>query len=386
MLIFGDCCFVYRIQRASRAFRFCIARESRGEIVGETCDVCDASDWRTAHPPSHLTDLSTARNQSCWISAPTLDHPHNVSLTLSLGKKFELTYVSLQFCGRVADSLAIYKSTNFGRTWTPLQFFSSECEKIYGRAPNVAIGRHNEQASFSPARPRARSLARVRILVAAVHAEARNFDFLFIGKNMRAAFFIARAHKKRNSSDERVTRAKTARSRLAELAAPARRCQENAATHLSASASSRRMQSESQKFDGDDDDERQPRIVVHSLARALAARRSNAIFEWTRSRLQFRPTRHLQEARCIGSHIAASPTKSNNQVAFATLENRPSAYEFERSFVLQDFVTATDIKITFNRLSREQVSSRAAIEQQSSNRRAADGRRARENLRAEKTR
>jgi netrin receptor unc-5 len=126
-------------------FRFCLIKESRGAVVGEQCDICDALDWRTAHPPSLLTDLSTSRNRTCWVSEPLTDYPHNVSLTLSLGKKFELTYVSLQFCGRIADSLAIFKSTNHGKTWTPFQFFSSECERIYQRVANVPIVRQNEQ-------------------------------------------------------------------------------------------------------------------------------------------------------------------------------------------------------------------------------------------------
>lgn len=118
--------------------------------MGEQCDVCDASDWRTAHPPSLLTDLSTSRNKTCWISEPLTEFPHNVSLTLSLGKKFELTYVSLQFCGQIADSMSIYKSTNHGKTWLPFQFFSSECEKIYQRVSNIPIVRQNEQVCCYP--------------------------------------------------------------------------------------------------------------------------------------------------------------------------------------------------------------------------------------------
>ena len=40
-----------------------------------------------------------------------------MTLTLSLGKKFELTYISLQFCNQKPHSLAIYKSMDHGKSW-----------------------------------------------------------------------------------------------------------------------------------------------------------------------------------------------------------------------------------------------------------------------------
>lgn len=53
-----------------------------------------------------------------------------------------------------------------------------------------------------------------------------------------------------------------------------------------------------------------------------------------------------QEPLCADSNT--EPIQGS-RVAFSTLEGRPSAYDFDNSPVLQDWVTATDIKIVFNR-------------------------------------
>lgn len=116
------------------------------------CRVCDAARSDRRQPPQHLTDLNNPHDVTCWRSAPlppaTYDSPpDNVSLTLSLGKKYELTYVSLQFCPKAArpDSVAIYKSADYGLTWQPFQFYSSQCRRVYGRPNKATVTAANEQ-------------------------------------------------------------------------------------------------------------------------------------------------------------------------------------------------------------------------------------------------
>lgn len=123
-----------------------------GDTLG-ACHTCDDANPRRRFPPASLTDLNNPNNVTCWrsdtIPAPAGPNapPDNVTLTLSLGKKYELTYVSLQFCPMAAkpDSIAIYKSADYGKTWQPFQFYSSQCRKVYGRPNRGTITKSNEQ-------------------------------------------------------------------------------------------------------------------------------------------------------------------------------------------------------------------------------------------------
>ncbi|XP_031627565.1 netrin-B [Contarinia nasturtii] len=118
-----------------------------------TCYVCDRSDPQKTFSPAALTDLNNPNNVTCWRSDPIQPPngpnapPDNVTLTLNLGKKFELTYVSLQFCPKSLkpDSIAIYKSADYGVTWQPFQFYSSQCRRVYGRPNRAPITKANEQ-------------------------------------------------------------------------------------------------------------------------------------------------------------------------------------------------------------------------------------------------
>ncbi|CAB3361848.1 Hypothetical predicted protein [Cloeon dipterum] len=130
--------------------RYC---ESTGGKA-EACQVCDANQAKLAHPATHLTDLNNPNNLTCWRSEPMQAHPYgyqdNVTLVLSLDKTYELTYISLQFCARrfKPDSMAIYKSVDYGNTWQAFQFYSSTCRKDYGKAPRANITKANEQEAL----------------------------------------------------------------------------------------------------------------------------------------------------------------------------------------------------------------------------------------------
>lgn len=141
------------------ASRYCLTTTDRDGRIGRSCFICDASNPKKRHPPAYLTDLNNPNNLTCWMSEPlhgassaasaaSAAQDMNVSLTLSLGKKYEITYISLQFCSARPDSMAVYKSMDFGKTWTPFQFYSSQCRRVYDRAPRIVVTRANEQEAL----------------------------------------------------------------------------------------------------------------------------------------------------------------------------------------------------------------------------------------------
>jgi netrin 1 len=83
--------------------------------VSSTCgnspkEFCSLSELNKNQPIDYLTDINNPNNLTCWQS-DLIKQGDNISLVLSLKKKFELTYISLQFCSKSKpDSMAIFKS------------------------------------------------------------------------------------------------------------------------------------------------------------------------------------------------------------------------------------------------------------------------------------
>lgn len=95
-----------------------------------------------------LTDLHNPHNLTCWMAHAGAD-PGDWVLTLPLGRRFEITYISLQFCnqGEPKDPIAIsiLKSMDYGRTWRPMQHYSSDCSRYFQQpSQTIAQTRHQE--------------------------------------------------------------------------------------------------------------------------------------------------------------------------------------------------------------------------------------------------
>ncbi|KAJ1131226.1 hypothetical protein NDU88_009565 [Pleurodeles waltl] len=100
------------------------------------CLLCDQSSLETSYPAAYVTDPDA---KTCWRSEGGVKYPQSINLTLPLGRRFELVYLSIRFCSPRPDSMAIYKSMDNGKTWVPFQYYSTNCRRVYGQATVSAI-------------------------------------------------------------------------------------------------------------------------------------------------------------------------------------------------------------------------------------------------------
>ncbi|XP_055964055.1 laminin subunit alpha-5 [Sorex fumeus] len=103
-------------------------------IQGQYCDICTAASSKKAHPASHAID-GTER----WWQSPPLSRGlqyNEVNLTLDLGQVFHVAYVLVKFANSPRPDLwVLERSTDFGLTYQPWQFFASsrrDCLERFG--------------------------------------------------------------------------------------------------------------------------------------------------------------------------------------------------------------------------------------------------------------
>ena len=110
---------------------FCRREEFNG-IINRVCEYCEDA-GRYSHPASLLTDINDSANLTYWQSKTfTRPRERDVTLSISFGKQYSLSYVYLQFQSPRPKSMVIYKSMNRGRTWAPYQYYANSCSEHFG--------------------------------------------------------------------------------------------------------------------------------------------------------------------------------------------------------------------------------------------------------------
>uniref|UniRef100_A0AAZ3P6S1 Laminin subunit alpha-5 n=1 Tax=Oncorhynchus tshawytscha TaxID=74940 RepID=A0AAZ3P6S1_ONCTS len=115
-------------------------------IQGQYCDTCAMGDSDRAHPISNAID-GTER----WWQSPPLSRStefNQVNVTLDLGQLFHVAYVLIKFANSPRPDLwVLERSTDFGETYQPWQFFASskrDCIERFGQRSIERINSDND--------------------------------------------------------------------------------------------------------------------------------------------------------------------------------------------------------------------------------------------------
>ncbi|XP_009708495.1 PREDICTED: laminin subunit alpha-3, partial [Cariama cristata] len=113
---------------------------------GQFCDYCNAADPSKAHPVTNAID-GTER----WWQSPPLSMGlkyNEVNVTLDLGQLFQVAYILIKFANSPRPDLWILeRSVDFGRTYTPWQYFAhskADCFERFGKEANLPVRRDSD--------------------------------------------------------------------------------------------------------------------------------------------------------------------------------------------------------------------------------------------------
>ncbi|XP_039586060.1 laminin subunit alpha-3-like [Passer montanus] len=115
-------------------------------IQGQFCDYCNAADPSKAHPITNAIDGT----ESWWQSPPlSMGLKYNeVNVTLDLGQLFHVAYILIKFANSPRPDLwVLERSVDFGKTYTPWQFFAysrADCLERFGKEANLPVRRDSD--------------------------------------------------------------------------------------------------------------------------------------------------------------------------------------------------------------------------------------------------
>uniref|UniRef100_A0A8C6ULM0 Vav 3 guanine nucleotide exchange factor b n=1 Tax=Neogobius melanostomus TaxID=47308 RepID=A0A8C6ULM0_9GOBI len=102
---------------------------------------CDALTEELAHPPELMFDFEGRNPTTFWQSTSWKKYPKplQVNITLSWNKTIELTDdIVLTFESGRPEQMVLEKSLDYGRTWTPYQFYATDCLDGFTMEPKTA--------------------------------------------------------------------------------------------------------------------------------------------------------------------------------------------------------------------------------------------------------
>uniref|UniRef100_A0A8C9N7H9 Laminin subunit alpha 3 n=1 Tax=Serinus canaria TaxID=9135 RepID=A0A8C9N7H9_SERCA len=115
-------------------------------IQGQFCDYCNAADPSKAHPITNAIDGT----ESWWQSPPlSMGLKYNeVNVTLDLGQLFHVAYILIKFANSPRPDLwVLERSVDFGKTYTPWQYFAysrADCLERFGKEANLPVTRDSD--------------------------------------------------------------------------------------------------------------------------------------------------------------------------------------------------------------------------------------------------
>ena len=127
--------------------------------IGGKCDECDANSTTKRHPPEFMVNsefdtpyflkqVTWWQSQTWWETytqgLTTANEPLKVNITLSFGRSFHISGgIIMRFYNERPQKMFLETSKDFGKTWSVLQYFASDCPRSYNMPATAPVVKNN---------------------------------------------------------------------------------------------------------------------------------------------------------------------------------------------------------------------------------------------------